>query len=321
MMDSNLQVMMDRSLTVDAAGTNGVNVVGENVSSELPFDPDVPTLEDVGTFNFSNEDEDDDEEADMNNLDTIIQVNLTPTTRIHKDHPLDLVIEDLQSATQTRNMTKNLEEHGVVFKNKYKRGIVIRNKARLVAQSHIQEEEIDYDEVFAHVTRIEAIRLFLDYASFKYFVVHQMDIKSAFLYEKIKEEVYVCQPPGLKDPNFHDRVYKVEKALYGLHQAPRAWYETLSRYLLDNGFQRGKIDKALFIKRLKMSSVGNKMHKAFPLLEESSHWQYNCPLPVEGVPTARRMEIPLLKSLHCYDETASQRELAVTLRKWIMSCP
>ncbi|GJQ95259.1 putative ribonuclease H-like domain-containing protein [Tanacetum coccineum] len=76
-----------------------------------------------------------------------------------------------------------------------------------------------------------------------------MDVKSAFLYRKIEEEVYVCQPPGFEDPDFPDRVYKVEKALYGLHQAPRAWYETLSTYLLDNGFQRGTIDKTLFIKR------------------------------------------------------------------------
>ncbi|GKC29209.1 putative ribonuclease H-like domain-containing protein [Tanacetum coccineum] len=76
-----------------------------------------------------------------------------------------------------------------------------------------------------------------------------MDVKSAFLYGKIEKEVYVCQPPGFEDPDFPDRVYKVEKALYGLHQAPRAWYETLSTYLLDNGFQRGKIDKTLFIKR------------------------------------------------------------------------
>ncbi|GJV75994.1 putative ribonuclease H-like domain-containing protein [Tanacetum coccineum] len=88
-----------------------------------------------------------------------------------------------------------------------------------------------------------------------------MDVKSAFLYGKIKEEVYVCQPPGFEDPDFPNRVYKVEKALYGLHQAPRAWYETLSTYLLDNGFQRGKIDKTLFIKRHKgdillMSSMG-----------------------------------------------------------------
>ncbi|GJV70706.1 putative ribonuclease H-like domain-containing protein [Tanacetum coccineum] len=83
-----------------------------------------------------------------------------------------------------------------------------------------------------------------------------MDVNSAFLYGKIKEEVYVCQPPGFEDPNFPDRVYKVEKALYGLHQAPRAWYETLSTYLLDNGFQRRKIDKTLFIKRHKDEFYG-----------------------------------------------------------------
>ncbi|GJY69144.1 putative ribonuclease H-like domain-containing protein [Tanacetum coccineum] len=91
--------------------------------------------------------------------------------------------------------------------------------------------------------------LFLAYASFKDFVVYQMDVKSAFLYGKIEEEVYVCQPPGFEDPNFPNRVYKVEKALYEVHQAPRAWYETLSTYLLDNGFQRGKIYKTLFIRR------------------------------------------------------------------------
>ncbi|GJT01450.1 putative ribonuclease H-like domain-containing protein [Tanacetum coccineum] len=101
------------------------------------------------------------------------------------------------------------------------------------------------------VARIKAIRLFLAYASYKDFVVYQMDVKSDFLYGKIEEEVYVCQPSGFEDPDLTDRVYKVEKALYGLHQAPRAWYETLSTYLLDNGFQRGQIDKTLFIKRVK----------------------------------------------------------------------
>ncbi|GJS44749.1 putative ribonuclease H-like domain-containing protein [Tanacetum coccineum] len=111
-----------------------------------------------------------------------------------------------------------------VYRNKKdERGIVIKNKARLVAQGYTQEEGIDYDEVFALVARIEAIRLFLAYASFKDFVMYQMDVKSAFLYGKIEEEVYVCQPPGFEDPDFPDRVYKVEKALYGLHQAPRAW--------------------------------------------------------------------------------------------------
>ncbi|GJT77748.1 putative ribonuclease H-like domain-containing protein [Tanacetum coccineum] len=100
---------------------------------------------------------------------------------------------------------------------------MIRNKARLVAQGHRQEEGIDYEEVFAPVARIEAIRLFLAYASFMGFLVYQMDAKSAFLYETIKEEVYVTQPPGFKDLDHPDKVYKVVKALYGLHQAPRAW--------------------------------------------------------------------------------------------------
>ncbi|GJV28653.1 putative ribonuclease H-like domain-containing protein [Tanacetum coccineum] len=139
----------------------------------------------------------------------------------------------------------------VYINKKDERGIVVRNKARLVAQGYKQEEGIDYDEVFAPISRIEAIRLFFAYASFMNFLVYQMDVKSAFLYGTIKEEVYVSQPPGFVDPEFPKKVYKVEKALYGLHQAPRAWYETLSTYLLDNGFYRGQIDKTLFIKRVK----------------------------------------------------------------------
>ncbi|GKA23973.1 putative ribonuclease H-like domain-containing protein [Tanacetum coccineum] len=279
--------------TVNAASTNEVNVVGAKTSIELPDDPNMPELEDIV---YSDDDEDVGAEADMNNLDAFMPVSPIPTTRIHKDHPVEQIIGDLNSAPQTRRMTKNLEEHEEpkkvihalkdpswieamqeellqfklqevwtlvdlpngkkaigtkwVFRNKKdERGIVIKNKARLVAQGYTQEEGIDYDEVFAPVARIEAIRLFLAYASFKDFVVYQMDVKSAFLYGKIKEEVYVCQPPGFEDPDFPNRVYKVEKALYGLHQAPRAWYETLSTYLLDNGFQRGKIDKTFFIRK------------------------------------------------------------------------
>nr|GEV90753.1 hypothetical protein [Tanacetum cinerariifolium] len=161
------------------------------------------------------------------------------------------------SCAQVLWMQNQLLDYGAigskwVFKNKNDiMGIVIRNKSRLVAQGYTQKERINYDEVFVPVVKIEAIQLFLAYASFNDFIVYQMDVKSAFVYEKIKEEVYVCQPPGFKDPNFRDRVYKVEKPLYGLHQALRAWYETLSTYLLDNGFQRGKIDKTLFIKRRK----------------------------------------------------------------------
>ncbi|GJW61347.1 putative ribonuclease H-like domain-containing protein [Tanacetum coccineum] len=126
---------------------------------------------------------------------------------------------------------------------------MIKNKERLVAQGYTQEEGIKYDELFVPVARIEAVRLFLAYASFKDFMVYRMDVKSDFIYGKIEEEVYVCQPLGFEDLDFPDRVYKVEKTLYGLYQAPKAWYETLSTYLLDNGFQRGKIDKTLFIRR------------------------------------------------------------------------
>nr|GEV35688.1 ribonuclease H-like domain, reverse transcriptase, RNA-dependent DNA polymerase [Tanacetum cinerariifolium] len=264
---------------VNAASTNGVNAVGVNTTNELSFYPEMLALEDISTFNFLSDHEDDDEEDNMNNIDITIQVSPIVTTRIHKDHPLDQVIIDLHSTTQTRNMSKNLEEHWFVtnihqrtnhkdlqnclfacflsqeepkkvlhalknpswievmqeellqfklqevwtlmdlpygkraigtkwvFQNKKeKRGIVIRNKARLVAQGHTYKEGIDYDEVFAPVAIIKAIRLFLAYASFKDFVVYQMDAKSAFLYEKIKEDIYVCQTLRFEDPDFLDKV-------------------------------------------------------------------------------------------------------------------
>nr|GEU52019.1 hypothetical protein [Tanacetum cinerariifolium] len=118
-----------------------------------------------------------------------------------------------------------MQEELLQFKmnRKDERGIVVMNKARLVTQGHTQEEGIDYEEVFAPIVRIEAIRLFLAYASFMGFMVYQMEVKSSFLYGTIKEEVYVCQPLGFEDPDYPVKVYKVIKALYGLHQAPRAW--------------------------------------------------------------------------------------------------
>ncbi|GJZ49787.1 putative ribonuclease H-like domain-containing protein, partial [Tanacetum coccineum] len=143
---------------VNATSTNEVNAVGGKTSIKLLVDPDMLSLEDISIFYLSNDDEDVDAEADMNNLDTSIQVSPILTTRIHKDHPLNQVIGDLQSATQTRRMSKNLEEYR-------------KNPKR-----------------------------------------------------NIEEEVYVCQPPGFEDLDFPDRVYKVEKAPYGLHQAPRAWF-------------------------------------------------------------------------------------------------
>ncbi|GKA06220.1 retrovirus-related pol polyprotein from transposon TNT 1-94 [Tanacetum coccineum] len=110
-------------------------------------------------------------------------------------------------------MSKNLEKYrkNLQRNKKDERGIVIRNKARSVAQGYTQEEGINYDKVFAPVVRIKAIRLFLAYASFKDFRVYQMDVKSAFLYGKIKEEVYVCQPPGFEDPDFPDRTLFIKR--------------------------------------------------------------------------------------------------------------
>nr|GEX32606.1 retrovirus-related Pol polyprotein from transposon TNT 1-94 [Tanacetum cinerariifolium] len=195
-------------------------------TSQLPDDPNMPALEDITYFD---DEEDVGTEADFTNLKIII-------TKVW-------VLVDLPNRKRAIG-TK------WVFRNKNdERGIVVKNKARLVTQGHTQEEGIDYEKVFAPVARIEAIRVFLAYATFMGFMVYQMDVKSAFLYGTIEEEVCVCQPLGFEDPDYPNKVYKVVKALYGLHQAPRAWYETLANYLLENGFQRGKIDQTLFIKR------------------------------------------------------------------------
>nr|GEX68261.1 ribonuclease H-like domain-containing protein [Tanacetum cinerariifolium] len=157
-------------------------------------------------------------EVDLSNISNTYLVPSTLNIRIHKDHSLDHVwtLVDLpycKRAIGTKWIYKNKKDE---------RGILVRNNARLVAQGYTQEEGIDYDEVFSPVARIEAIRLFLAYASFKDFIVYQMDVKSVFLYGKIEEEVYVYQPLGFEDLEFPDKVYKVEKALYGLHQALRA---------------------------------------------------------------------------------------------------
>ena len=139
-----------------------------------------------------------------------------------------------------------------VFRNKLNEdGEIIRNKARLVAQGYRQEEGIDYDETFAPVARLEAIRLFLAYASFKGFKLYQMDVKSAFLNGDLQEEVFVEQPPGFEVYKHPNHVYFLHKALYGLKQAPRAWYDTLSKFLLSKNFTRGKIDTTLFITKHK----------------------------------------------------------------------
>nr|GFA95493.1 putative ribonuclease H-like domain-containing protein [Tanacetum cinerariifolium] len=150
-------------------------------------------LEDI---TYSDDEDDVGAEADFNNSETSITVSPILTTRVHKDHLVTQIIGDLSLATQTRSMTRVARDQG---------------------------EGNDYEEVFTPVARIEAIRLFLAYVSFMGFMVYQMDVKSAFLYVTIEEEVYVCQPLGFEDHDYPDKVYKVVKALYGLHQAPRAW--------------------------------------------------------------------------------------------------
>nr|GEU57668.1 putative ribonuclease H-like domain-containing protein [Tanacetum cinerariifolium] len=189
---------------------NEVDVVD---ASQLPDDPDMPELEDITYY----DDENVGAKADFNNLETSITVSPIPTTRIHKDHPVDFY--------RSLMMTSILACFHTFFHRRNPR----RNKARFVAQGHTHKEGIDYEEVFALVARIKAIRLFLAYASFMGFLVYQMDVKNAFLYGTIEEEVYVCQPPGFEDPENPDKVYKVVKARYGLHQAPRAWKFGLSK--------------------------------------------------------------------------------------------
>ncbi|GJU18101.1 putative ribonuclease H-like domain-containing protein [Tanacetum coccineum] len=262
------------SLTVNAADIED-NTVDENIVYGCVNDPNMPNLEEIV---YSDDDEDVDAEADMTNLDTHILVSPTLTTKIHKDHPLEQIIGDIHSAPQTRRMTKNVTEHepkktlmdlphgkraiGTKWEYKNKkdeRGIVIRNKATLVAQGYTQEDGIDYDEVFAPISRIEAIRLFLAYASFKDFVVYQMDVKSAFLYSKIEEEVYVYQPPRFEDPEFPDRVYKVEKALYGLHQAPRACLCTEFEKLMHKKFQMSSMGELAFFLGIQVTQKDDRI--------------------------------------------------------------
>ncbi|GKD68078.1 retrovirus-related pol polyprotein from transposon TNT 1-94, partial [Tanacetum coccineum] len=143
-----------------------------------------------------------------------------------------------------------------IWKNKMdKKGIVIKNKARLVSQGYNQQEGIDYEETFAPVARLEAIRIFLAYAAYMGFMVYQMDVKSAFLNGKISEEVYVQQPPRFESSEYPNHVCKLDKALYGLKQAPRAWYETLSKFLIQHKFVRGTIDNTLFTYKTKSDVI------------------------------------------------------------------
>ncbi|GJW42675.1 putative ribonuclease H-like domain-containing protein [Tanacetum coccineum] len=276
MMDPNLQEMMKRML-LKKQEKKVVNAIGAKTSIELLDDPNMSELEDIV---YSNNDEDVGAEADMNNLDAFMHVSPILTTIVHKDHPVEQIIRHLNAAPQTRRMTKNLEEHGLFssvqqrtnnkdFQNCLFACFLSQDEPKKVIHAlkdpiwieAMQEELLQFklQEVWTLVELPNGKRaigtkwVFRNKKDERGIMIKNkarlMDAKSAFLYGKIKEEVYVCQPPGFEDPNFPNKVYEVENALYGLHQAPRAWYETLSTYLLEIEFYRGNIDKTLFIRR------------------------------------------------------------------------
>nr|GEW69739.1 retrovirus-related Pol polyprotein from transposon TNT 1-94 [Tanacetum cinerariifolium] len=155
--------------------------------------------------------------------------------RWKKDHPLEQV---RGNPSNGYGKTKKDEDE-----------TVIRNKARLVANGYAQEEGIDFEESFAPVARLEAVRIFIAYAAHKSFAIYQMDVKTAFLNGPLKDEIYVAQPDGFVDPDHLEKVYRLRKALYGLKQAPRAWYNELLKFLTSKGFTKGIIDPTLFTTR------------------------------------------------------------------------
>ncbi|GKB77524.1 putative ribonuclease H-like domain-containing protein [Tanacetum coccineum] len=213
---------------------------------DVPHDLNIPHLEEIV---YLEDEEDVGAEAGISNLESNIPISLIPTLRVHKDHPKEQIIVEpkrVHQALKDPSWIEAMQEELLQFKLQKVWVLVDLPKGkRAIGTKWIFRNKTDERGI------IEAIRLFLAYASFMRFIVYQIDVKSNFLYGTIEEEVYVCQPPGFEDPSNPDKVYKVVKALYGLHQAPRAWYETLANYLLENGFQRGKIDQTLFIKKQK----------------------------------------------------------------------
>ncbi|GJY23729.1 putative ribonuclease H-like domain-containing protein [Tanacetum coccineum] len=185
---------------------------------------------------------------------------------------LQFKIQEVWNLVDLPNGKKVIGTKWVYRNKKDEMGIVVRNKARLVVQGHRQEERIDYDEVFAPVARIEAIKIFLTFASYMGFIVYQMDVKSAFLYGKIDEEVYVSQPLGFVDPMHPKKVYKVVKALYGLHQAPRAWKSWCDEFeaLMKSKFQMSSMGELTFFLGLQHASTPINNHTPLTKDEEAA---------------------------------------------------
>nr|GEW46476.1 hypothetical protein [Tanacetum cinerariifolium] len=164
-----------------------------------------------------------------------------------------------------KRLCKNVINMKWLWKNKHdEENTVIRNKSRLVAKGYAQKEGVDFEESFAPVARLEVVWLFIAYAAHKSFTVYQMDVKTAFLYGPLKEEVYVNQLDGFVDPYHPDKVYRLKKALYGLIQAPRAWYDELSNFLVSKGFSKGiqihQSPRGIFINQAKYAQQILKKH-------------------------------------------------------------
>ncbi|GKB81142.1 putative ribonuclease H-like domain-containing protein, partial [Tanacetum coccineum] len=234
------------SSTVNTASIND-NVIDENIVYRCEDDLNIPNLEEIV---YLDDDEDVGAEADVSNLDTHILVSPIPTTRIHKDHPfsatedqpqrcleLSVCLFSITSRTQEASLDigrftigQNAIGTKWIYRNKKdERGIMVRSKARLVAQGYTQE-----------------------YGTRK---MREMDVKSAFLYGKIEEEVYVCQLLGFEDLEFPDIVYKVEKTLFGLHQAPRAWKEMCTEFekMMHKKFQMSSMGELTFFLGLQVT--------------------------------------------------------------------
>ncbi|GJU20261.1 retrovirus-related pol polyprotein from transposon TNT 1-94 [Tanacetum coccineum] len=179
------------------------------------------------------------------------------TDKWTKNHPIEQVIGDPSKPVMTRRQLHtdakvciNIIVVKWIWKNKIDaENTVIQNKSHLVAKGYGQEEGINFEESFAPVTRLEAVRIFVAYAAHKNFPIYQMEIKMAFLNVLLEEEVFVRQPDGFVDPDFPNHVYRLKKALYGLKQAPRAWYDKLSSFLIEHRFTKGIFDPTLFTRR------------------------------------------------------------------------
>nr|GFC37110.1 hypothetical protein [Tanacetum cinerariifolium] len=213
------------STSVSTARHNFINN-NNDFSAAGPLNAAMPNLEDL---THSIDADDVGAEADINNLESIISVSLIPTTRIHKDHPTSQIIGDLSLTTQTRSIARAVRDQSRIsqmFNEDF--------HTCMFACFLLQEELKRVHQALKDLSWIEAMKeellqfkmqkvwILVDLPYGKRAIVYQMDVKSAFLYGTIEEELYVCQPPGFEDPKNPDKVYKVVKALYELHQAPRA---------------------------------------------------------------------------------------------------